>query len=214
MTEITRVPLQPIAKGALTRLWLGILAVALAAAGLAWFTAPAGVKLTTVREGSGPHPKPEDVVWVKYVGKLDNGKVFENTNDFPKFPVPGILPDGIPMLVERNIPGFVEGLQKMQAGGKYTIHIPAEKAYGAEEKRNEQTGEIDIPANSALNFEIEVVSIMSKEEAQQRIQVAQQKMMEQEAAAQAKDGKGGKDGKAGKDGAAASPDGADAAKTE
>lgn len=193
MTDITRVPLQPIAKGSLTKLWLGVLAVALAAAALAFMTSPAWVKLETIKEGSGPKPKMEDVVWVKYVGKLDNGKVFEDTNQFPKFPVPGILPDGIPMLVERNIPGFVEGLQKMQAGGKYVIHIPAEKAYGAEEKRNEQTGEIDIPANSNLNFEIEVVAVMSKEEAQQKIQVAQAKMMEQEAAAQPKDGKGAKD---------------------
>ena len=33
MTEITKVPLQPIAKGALTKLWLGVAAVALAAGG-------------------------------------------------------------------------------------------------------------------------------------------------------------------------------------
>ena len=33
MTEITRVPLQPIAKGALGKLWIGVAAVALAAGG-------------------------------------------------------------------------------------------------------------------------------------------------------------------------------------
>ena len=41
MTEITRVPLQPIAKGALTKLWLGVVAAALAAAGVAWAALPA-----------------------------------------------------------------------------------------------------------------------------------------------------------------------------
>ena len=35
MTEITRVPLQPIAKGSLGKLWLGVAAVALAAGGTA-----------------------------------------------------------------------------------------------------------------------------------------------------------------------------------
>ena len=34
MTEITRVPLAPIAKGALTKLWLGVAAAALAAGGI------------------------------------------------------------------------------------------------------------------------------------------------------------------------------------
>ncbi|MFN3799731.1 MAG: FKBP-type peptidyl-prolyl cis-trans isomerase, partial [Sphingobium yanoikuyae] len=32
----TAVPLRPIAKGSLTRLWIGVAAIALAAGGLAW----------------------------------------------------------------------------------------------------------------------------------------------------------------------------------
>jgi hypothetical protein len=35
MTEITRVPLQPIAKGSLSKIWLGVAAIALAAGGIA-----------------------------------------------------------------------------------------------------------------------------------------------------------------------------------
>ena len=35
MTEITRVPILPIRKGSLTKLWVGVAAVALAGAGLA-----------------------------------------------------------------------------------------------------------------------------------------------------------------------------------
>ncbi|PIW56167.1 MAG: peptidylprolyl isomerase, partial [Sphingomonadales bacterium CG12_big_fil_rev_8_21_14_0_65_65_10] len=34
MTEVTRVPLQPIAKGSLLKLWIGIAIAVLAAAGL------------------------------------------------------------------------------------------------------------------------------------------------------------------------------------
>ena len=36
MTEIHRVPLLPIAKGSLTKLWLGVLIALLIGAGIAW----------------------------------------------------------------------------------------------------------------------------------------------------------------------------------
>ena len=35
------------------------------------------------------------------------------------------------MIAGQVIPGFAEALQKMQKGGRYQIHIPAELAYGA-----------------------------------------------------------------------------------
>ena len=48
MTEITRVPLQPIKKGSLTKLWLGVLLAVLVAAGLAWAAMPRGLDVETV----------------------------------------------------------------------------------------------------------------------------------------------------------------------
>ena len=45
MTEITRVPLHPIAKGSLAKLWLGILAAIVFGAGLAWAAMPQGADL-------------------------------------------------------------------------------------------------------------------------------------------------------------------------
>jgi FKBP-type peptidyl-prolyl cis-trans isomerase FkpA len=54
MTEITRVPLQPIARGSLTKLWIGIAAVALAAGGIAYAAMPASVDVETLSGGSGP----------------------------------------------------------------------------------------------------------------------------------------------------------------
>ena len=154
MTEITRVPLQPIAKGTLTKLWAGVLAVALAAAGLAWFSLPPGVKVVTVKAGSGAYPGPEDVVFIKYVGKLAaDGKEFDRSPDKPLLPVPGLLPEGVPMLVSGVVPGFSEGLQKMQKGGKYTLRIPAEKGYGAT-----PPPESPIPPNADLVFDVELLS--------------------------------------------------------
>ena len=80
MTEITRVPLQPIAKGALTKLWLGVAAAVLAAGSLAWATRPASVDVETLKAGTGASPTVEDVVLIKYKGTLQNGKVFDQLN--------------------------------------------------------------------------------------------------------------------------------------
>lgn len=49
-----------------------------------------------------------------------------------------------------------------------------EKAYGAEEKRNPQTGEVVIPANSDLVFEIELLDFRSAAEIQQQRMMLEQ----------------------------------------
>ena len=65
MTEITRVPLQPIKKGSLTKLWLGVLLAVLVAAGLAWAAMPRGLDVEMVTAGSGDSPQLGDVVFVE-----------------------------------------------------------------------------------------------------------------------------------------------------
>ncbi len=60
MSEITRVPLQPIARGALGKLWLGLAASVLVAGGVAWATLPSIVKVETVREGPTMKLKHDD----------------------------------------------------------------------------------------------------------------------------------------------------------
>lgn len=77
MTEITRVPLQPIAKGALGKLWLGVVAAALAAAGLAWATLPPSVNVEVLKAGTGASPTIADVAMINYKGMLPDGKVFD-----------------------------------------------------------------------------------------------------------------------------------------
>ena len=49
MAEVTRVPLQPIAEGSLTQLWLGVIVAALLGAGLAWGWVPGRRENLTVR---------------------------------------------------------------------------------------------------------------------------------------------------------------------
>lgn len=161
MTEVTRVPLQPIAKGALTKLWLGVLAAALAAAALAWFTLPPSVTVETIKAGTGAKPTMEDVVLVKMKGTLANGKVFQPEAQGP-------------LQLSNVIPGFSKAIMQMQKGGKYKIEIPSELGYGAEDQRNPQTGEVEIPGGSDLTFEIELLDFRSRAEIE-----AQQRMMQQ-----------------------------------
>ena len=167
MTEITRVPLHPIAKGSLTKLWLGVIAVILIGAGIAYAAIPGGVTVETVTAGTGPNPAATDVVLVNYTGKLSDGTVFDEGQQTP-------LP------LEGMIPGFREGAMQMQKGGTYVMTIPSEKGYGAESKVNPQTGEEVIPANSDLVFDVELIDFMSLEDFQARMAEMQQMMQQQQ----------------------------------
>ena len=77
MTEITRVPLQPIARGSLAKMWLGVAAAVAVATGVAWAAMPAAVTVETLTAGEGPSPTIEDVALINYKGTLPDGKVFD-----------------------------------------------------------------------------------------------------------------------------------------
>lgn len=169
MTEITRVPLQPIAKGALGKLWLG-LALAVGAAGaVAYAAMPPLVSVKTVQAGTGASPTLEDVAFVSLEGKLKDGTVFQ-----PKAQGPVAL--------SQMIPGFSKALGQMQKGGKYHVVIPAELGYG-----DQANG--PIPANSELQFDIEMYDFMPRQAFEQR-----QQMIEQMRAMQQQGGKPGAGG--------------------
>lgn len=149
MSTITAVPLLPIAKGSLTRLWIGVALLVLVAAALAWAGTrsfqPLGFKV--LEEGSGPSPTLEDVVLVAYVGKLADGKIFDQSEQAP-LEVGGV------------VPGFSQALLKMKKGGHYLVTIPPRLGYGAK-----AVG--PIPANSTLTFDVHLRDFKSKEEIMQ-----------------------------------------------
>lgn len=178
MTEITRVPIQLIARGSLAKLWLGVLAAVALGAGLAWAALPRGVEVDVVAEGAGASPAKDSVIFVRYTGKLEDGTVFDRSQDV-NLPIPGLLPQGSPLPLSRMIPGFAEGAVKMKKGGKYTLFIPADKAYGAEGQKDQQGNEV-IPPNSDLTFDVELIDFMSEADFQRRIEVLQQAMQMQQ----------------------------------
>jgi len=185
MAEVTRVPLQKISRGSIVMLFVGIVLGLLIAAGFAWLTAPKGVSVDVVRAGTGEHPGEGDVVFVHYTLKLADGTVVEESQPL-NLPVQGVLPEGTPLPLENMVPGFKEAAFQMQRGGKYTVEIPADKAYGETGNINPQTGE-GVPPNSDLTFDIELVDFMPMAEVERRFAMMQQ-MMQQQAPAEGEGG--------------------------
>jgi len=109
-------------------------------------TTESGLKYQDLRVGDGPSPQMGQTVTVHYIGKLENGKEFNNSHT---------MGTGKPVEFKlgRVIPGWNEGLQTMKVGGKRRLWIPSKLAYGP-------TGNLpNIPPNANLEFEIELLGI-------------------------------------------------------
>ena len=102
-------------------------------------TTASGLQYTIEAPGADEKIAPEDTVWVNYKGTLLDGTVFAE-NDSTKF------------IANRVIRGWTEGLGLLGEGGKATLYIPAELAYGERGNRN-------IEPNSTLIFEVEVLKV-------------------------------------------------------
>jgi FKBP-type peptidyl-prolyl cis-trans isomerase FkpA len=168
--SVTAVPLLPIKKGSVAKLWIGLLVLALLAVALAWWTTghhrylrtASGLRFQVVKEGEGPTATDRDVAFVTYVGRLPNGTVFDSNV--------GQQPAPFPVAPGASIKGFSEGLKMMRKGGVYRLRIPPELAYGANPPPQ-------IPANSTLEFDVALQGILPMAEYRQLMQ--QQMMMQQ-----------------------------------
>ncbi|MEX3967140.1 FKBP-type peptidyl-prolyl cis-trans isomerase [Paraburkholderia sp. EG286B] len=104
---------------------------------------PSGVVVEHIKQGTGPQPTATDVVRVNYRGTLANGTEFDSSDKHggaATFPL------------NRVIPCWTQGVQKMKVGGKAKLTCPAATAYG-----DRAVG--PIPPNSDLTFEIELLGI-------------------------------------------------------
>ena len=114
-------------------------------------TTASGLQYEVVTSGDedAAQPQADDVVVVHYEGRLVDGTVFDSSlerGEPAELPVAGV------------IPGWVEVLQLMHVGDKWTVTVPAELAYGP------RSPSPVIPPNSILVFDMELVSIKSQEE--------------------------------------------------
>lgn len=98
-----------------------------------------GLTYTVIKAGKGAKPDANARVTVNYKGVLKSDGSEFDSGQAAKFKVSGV------------IPGFSQGLQLMQVGGKYRLCIPAAIAYGDREIGT-------IPANSDLVFDVDLIS--------------------------------------------------------
>ncbi len=109
--------------------------------GIAATQHPSGLFYVIETPGAGATAGLCNNVSVKYVGKLTNGTIFDQTTGSPATFVLGQL-----------IVGWQKGLPLIKPGGKIKLYIPPSLGYGA-------TANGPIPANSILIFEMELVAV-------------------------------------------------------
>ncbi len=109
-----------------------------------------GAIVIPVKEGTGASPGPSDKVKVHYTGTLVNGSTFDDSRkrkEPAEFSLQGV------------VPCWTQALQKMKVGGRAKVVCPSDLAYGAQGRPN-------IPANSVLNFDIELLEVTKAPPAQ------------------------------------------------
>ncbi|MVM31361.1 FKBP-type peptidylprolyl isomerase [Spirosoma sp. HMF4905] len=98
-----------------------------------------GFYYTIQTPGSGAKPTVCSNVSVNYDGHLTNGTRFDSGQD-------------ISFGLNQLIVGWQEGIPLIAPGGRITLYLPPSLAYGSQEQG-------DIPANSILVFQIDLLSI-------------------------------------------------------
>ena len=113
---------------------------------------PSGLQYEVIKKGdaNSATPRLQDTVVANYAGSLINGKEFDNSY---KRGQPLTIPVG------GVIKGWTEILQIMHIGDKFKVYIPSELGYG------ERGAGADIPGNSTLIFDMELLAIKPAVEA-------------------------------------------------
>lgn len=103
------------------------------------------VKIEDIMVGTGPEATAGMTITVNYTGTLTDGTVFDSSYKRQE-------PFTLTLGVGQVIPGWDQGLEGMKVGGKRTLTIPPELAYGS------QGAGSTIPPNATLIFQVELLS--------------------------------------------------------
>lgn len=112
----------------------------ISAHGLSATATGSGLYYVISTQGTGVQPNANSTVTVKYKGYLKDGTVFDQSTSGATFSLNSV------------IKGWQEGIPYFKKGGKGVLLIPSALGYG-----NQATG--NIPANSVLIFDIELVDV-------------------------------------------------------
>lgn len=107
-------------------------------------TTASGLVYQATRDGQGESPKATDTVIVHYRGTFPDGKEFDSSYSRGQ---PAEFP------LNRVIPCWTEGVQRMKPGGKAKLVCPPAIAYGSR-----GAGKV-IPPDATLHFEVELVGV-------------------------------------------------------
>jgi FKBP-type peptidyl-prolyl cis-trans isomerase len=105
---------------------------------------PSGLYYLEVLAGTGRQPVALDTVYVVYTGKFLNGNVFDSN----------VGGNQLYFAIGQGemLTGFEEGIMLMKQGGKATILVPSNLAYGTQ-------GFYTIPGYTALLYDIELAKV-------------------------------------------------------
>jgi FKBP-type peptidyl-prolyl cis-trans isomerase len=106
-----------------------------------------GLYYQITKAGTGPSAKSGQTVSVNYLGTTLNGKEFDSSAKH------GGKPFDFPLGQGQVIPGWDEGIALLNKGSKAILLIPSTLAYG------QRGAGADIPADSPLRFEVELVEV-------------------------------------------------------
>lgn len=106
-----------------------------------------GLVYRPLKEGSGASPAATDKVKVHYRGTFPDGREFDSSY---KRGEPAEFP------LNRVIPCWTEGVQRMKVGGKAKLTCPPAIAYG------ERGAGSAVPPNATLQFEVELLGIAGR----------------------------------------------------
>jgi FKBP-type peptidyl-prolyl cis-trans isomerase FkpA len=107
-------------------------------------TTATGLVYQSVKDGTGAQPAATDTVKVHYRGTFPDGREFDSSI---KRGQPAEFP------LNRVIPCWTEGVQRMKVGGKAKLVCPPAIAYGSR-----GAGGV-IPPDATLHFEVELIDI-------------------------------------------------------
>ena len=106
------------------------------------------LKITNNIEGVGLEITNHSKIKVHYMGKLEDGTKFDSSYDRGE-------PLSFQIGMRQVIEGWEQGLMGMKVGGKRTLIIPPNLAYG-----EQGAGDL-IPSNATLIFDVEIINIQA-----------------------------------------------------
>jgi FKBP-type peptidyl-prolyl cis-trans isomerase FklB len=111
-------------------------------------TTPTGLQYECIFPGHATSARPDNakMVEIKYQGELINGYQFDSKDSYIGY-------------VNQFVPGFCEGLKKMNEFGIFKFYIPYDLGYGNQGKGTEGTAS-HIPPYSTLIFYVELKDVI------------------------------------------------------